>query len=267
MADWHFVLLDPMTLPSVNFAFTVDFSPRLGGVNYALTVEDVLLDVFMVWSLEGPCVVAEHYRRRAINDLNRAIQMIWNQSGENNYWTNSTLKINFEAGRGEHPLPNNIQNVSGDVRIHESRDPLIALSHRSEVDHFKDLYLDSRESDTPMAYYIDRQSQAGNDPVQASLLICPTPKENTVICLEVTNEAPRFTWEDYTKRTEIPIPHKYIESLLLPVVRYMAANFWLYSGGEEKRQAMAADYADVARQIGLADPIPVKDSADSKEVA
>lgn len=245
-----------MILPNANFPAIGSFSPRLGGVNYALTVQDIVLDVFLMWAMENPCNVAVHYRKRAINDLNRAMQVIWNRAKERNYWTQSKLEITFPANQSRMELPGNIQNVTGHARFADTLKPLAPIGSLSELEQFSDLFLDGATPDRPVAYYIDRNAQASNDPTSCSIHVTPAPTVATVVALEVVNEAPRYTWDDYTARTVVPIPHKYVESLLLPVVRYYAACFWLYSGGEEQRKSLMMEYMDVARQIGLADPLP-----------
>jgi hypothetical protein len=108
----------------------------------------------------------------------------------------------------------------------------------------------------PVAYHIERVNQSGNDPSLARFHVAPIPASETTVVLDVVFESPRYTWDDYVNRTMIPIPHRYAESLLLPVLRFYASNFWLFSGSPETKQMLAAEYAEVARQIGLADPLP-----------
>jgi hypothetical protein len=256
MASRIVVFLHAMTLPSVNFPCNVSFSPRLAGVNYALTVQDILLDVFLMWAMESPCNVAIHYRKRALNDLNRAMQVIWNRAKERSYWTSSKLELTFPANQGKINLPGNVQNVTGHARLASNLKTLAPIGSLSELEQFSDLFLDGETPDRPVAYYIDREATSENDPASCSIHITPAPTEATVILLEVVNEAPRYTWEDYTARTVVPIPHKYVESLLLPAVRYYASCFWLFAGGEAQQKSLMMEYLDVARQIGLADPLP-----------
>jgi hypothetical protein len=245
-----------MNLPSATFDAKLTVTARLAGGSAALTVADVLADTFLMWGLESPCVVAEHYRYRAINDLNRAMQILWNRAKDRKYWTQSTLEIVFPAETGVVELENEIQNVVGQAAIASTGQPLVPVGSMSEIEQFESLFLDSSQPASPVAYHIERVNQSGNDPSRCRFHVVPIPASETTVVLDVVFESPRYTWDDYVNRTMIPIPHRYAESLLLPVLRFHASNFWLFNGPAETRQMIAAEYAEVARQLGMADPLP-----------
>jgi hypothetical protein len=75
------------------------------------------------------------------------------------------------------------------------------------------------------------------------------------LILSVTLEAPRYTAGDLAGCPLLPIPHRYVESLLLPIARYRAASFYHFEQPDRMPQ-IEAEYAEAARAIGLADPLP-----------
>lgn len=227
----------------------------------------VVSEILNLWGIEGVCNAPDFAVDRAIADVNGAMQTIWNQAADRNYWTSSTLTLTFADGEDSQDLPSNIQNVVGPCRRADNKRPLATIGTIGELETFSDIYLDGETADEPLAYHIERLTQAGHDPAKTILRVTPpVAGADMDFLLEVVTEAPRFYVGDLDQCPILPIPHRYTESLLMPIARYKASSFWLFMNNNEIKQTIDRDYQIAMEAIGAADPLPGK-SGDNKEVA
>ncbi|MBK1883660.1 hypothetical protein JIN85_14660 [Luteolibacter pohnpeiensis] len=222
-----------------------------------LGVCDVIRDILILWGYSNVKSTPGYVRRRALHDLNAALQTVWNQARDRNYWTNSTLEFTLAAGAQSYDLSDEIQNVIGPARIKDSRRQLSPIGTVEELEQFQDLFLSGNTASKPIAYHIHRTNQAGKDPVKCTFLVTPPPGEDTAFLLDVVNEAPRYNWNDFDTCRRIPIPHRYIESLLLPIVRHQATSYYLFTN-EERKASIEAEYQQAIQLLDSADPLPGK---------
>lgn len=229
---------------------------------------DVIREALLLWGFEYPCSAPDFAKTRALNDLNASMQIVWNQARDRSYWTREQLTISLASGISSQDLSDSVQNVIGPARLASSLRPLSPIGTRAELDQFVDLFLDGDTPAEPVAYYIERLNQAGKEPVKCTLHVTPAPTEDTDFLLDVVNEAPRFSWNDIDSCPRIPIPHRYVESLLLPIVRFQAMNFHLFVG-DERREQIAQEYASARALLEEADPLPGKagDNTNRREEA
>ena len=75
-------------------------SLELSGVA-SITFCTVMNEILNLWGIEGICNAPDFAIDRATNDVNAAMQTIWNQAADRNYWTSSTLTLTF-ADHGPH---------------------------------------------------------------------------------------------------------------------------------------------------------------------
>lgn len=223
-------------------------------VRTSLTVCDVLRDIMMCWGMEQPCAAPEMAKISALNVLNNAMQVIWNQAKDRNYWTQSTINITFNAGVAESVLSNTIQNVIGPARL-STGELLVPLANISEAENFENAFIEGGLSSIPASYYIERNNQAGADPAKCTMIISPAPTQNITVRLDVVMEAPRYFITDYQSCPLCPIPHKYVESLLMPVCRYLASHSHLFIQ-RERQEVIQNDYMQAAKLLDVADPLP-----------
>lgn len=221
----------------------------------ALGVCDVIREILLMWGIESPCNAPGWARRRAINDLNTALQVVWNQARDRDYWTRATETITLASGVASQVLDDDIQNVIGPARLSATRQPLSPISSRGELDQFADLFLDGTTPAAPVAYFIERTNQTGNDPARCTIHVTPAPTASTDVLLDIVREAPRFREDDIDSCPRIPIPHRYIESLLMPVARYHAMSCHLFIMPERKPQ-IDAEYAAAMALMDNANPLP-----------
>jgi hypothetical protein len=225
----------------------------LSGVTLCTIVRDAL----NLWGIENICHAPDFAVSRAIDDVNAAMQTVWNEADERDYWTKSSSTVTFALGVTSMPLSVDIQNVVGPCRLQTNKRQLAIVRNISELENFMDIFMDGQSSDEPIAYFVERMNQAGDDPVKMVMHITPAPIESTAILLDVVLEAPRYYVHDLAVCPILPIPHRYAESLLLPIVRYKASSFWLFENHEVK-PSIDRDYQMAMAAIGAADPLPGK---------
>ena len=224
----------------------------------ALTLSQILNEVLNLWGIEGACNAPDFAIARAIGDINSAMQTVWNQADERDYWSSETLTLTFADGEDSQDLPDDVQNVVGPCRRSSNKRPLASIGSIGELETFADIYLDGQTAAEPVAYHIERGTQTGEEPAKTTLRITPAVDGASIaFLLDVVREAPRYMVGDISLNPAIPIPHRYAESLLLPIVRYKASSFWLFNDNGSKA-TIDQDYQMAMTAIGLADPNPAK---------
>jgi hypothetical protein len=234
-----------------------------------MSVCDVVKEMIALWSIYDVASAPKFVIERAVNDLNASLQMVWNHAEERNYWSNETLTVTLNASdpltayktnsRSKIDLPADIQNVTGPCRMASNNRPLVPLGTLGELETFADLYLDGETCAEPLAYHINRMNQAGGDPSKCEFMVTPsvTGDDGVSFNLEVVRNAPRFTVDDMNSCPLVPIPHRYVESMLLPIARYHASSFSLFSS-KDLKESIDRDYQQARVALGLADPLPGK---------
>jgi hypothetical protein len=229
-----------------------------------MTLCDVLDVVLGMWAVFNRCSAPDFAKDEAINIINASLQLVWNNADGRNYWSNETLTITLADSESSQDLPDNIQNVTGPCRRADNKRPLAPIGTIGELETFPDLYLENQTAEEPLAYHIERTNQVGNDPARTIFHVTPPVTGDSLdFLLEVVKEAPRYTINDLTACPVIPIPHRYVESLLLPIARYQASTFHLFRKTDQK-ETIDREYKQARISLGLADPLPGK-AGDNKE--
>jgi hypothetical protein len=223
-------------------------------VRTSLTICDVIRDILLSWGIEQPCSAPNMAKIAALNILNQGMQILWNQAKDRNYWTQSTLNLTINGGSSTQILTDTIQNVVGPARL-STGETLVPLANISELENFQNSFLESSSANAPCAYYIERNFQSGDDPARCTIMLAPTPVSNVTVNIDVVTEAPRYTIFDFDTCPICPIPHKYVESLLLPVCRYLGMQSHLFIM-RERADAIVQGYAQARTLLDVADPLP-----------
>lgn len=232
--------------------------------SHGLSICDVVSEILNMWGIFCRKSAPDFAIAAAINIANESLQLVWNNADGRTYWTNATLTITLSDGESSQILGDDIQNVVGPCRLADTKQPLVPIGTIGELETFSDIYLDGEAADTPLAYHVERMNQSGGDPAKCVFHV------NSVIdgadvsfLLEVVKEAPRFIVNDLSSCPVVPIPHRYVESLLLPIARYQASAFYLFRMADQK-PTIDSKYKQAMVSLGLADPINPK-TGDNKE--
>jgi len=107
-----------------------------------------------------------------------------------------------------------------------------------------------------------------------SLLLSPAPDDDDypTLLVDVLSEAPKYTFAQVCDPTVIPpVPHRYHESILLPLVRYNMAGtrYFRAPEGSQLLQSIQADYSRALGLLGMSNPdrSPKSQSAEPQEAA
>jgi hypothetical protein len=211
-----------------------------------MSICDVVAELLAMWGMFCVKGAPDYAKDRAVNDVNAALQLVWNNAEGRDYWTNVPITLTLANGENSAALADDIQNVVGPCRLSTTKRPLAPIGSIGELETFSDLYLDGETASEPIAYHVDRSGQSGNEPAKCVFYVTPGVVGSSVsFILDVVKEAPRFTAADLLTCPIIPIPHSYIESLLLPIAKYQASSYYL---DREYQRAFVS--------LGLADPLP-----------
>jgi hypothetical protein len=232
---------------------------------HGLGLKDVVSEVISVWGIDRICVAPDFAINRAINDINAALQLVWNRADENSYWSRSTIEVELGVREDSFMLPDTVQNVIGPCRMEADRRELCPTETLAELEGFSSLFLDGQLPDAPVAYHIDRKRQSTGDVAGCRLVVTPAPEEGASLLLDVVLEAPRFTVYDIEENPLMPIPHHYVETMLVPIARYRATTFHLFNQ-EERREGLQTEAMVALQALGVGDPSPVSKEK-NKEVA
>ncbi len=230
--------------------------------NKPMTLSAVARAVYAMWGYPITDLSGITYGRdRIVQWCNAAIQEIYSQSARLEYFNRSALQVPVPAS-GRVELPMTVQRVHGTASI-EGR-PLVPLGTRQQVQHFTANY---GTTSVPVAYLVESLRGEASDSLVITLHLAPPPADTVEVDLDVTLEPPRWGENDVLASAIVPLPHKWVESLFMPLVRK-----WAFADAlmpDDRRQAMAGDiadqYAKAAQMLGLADipPASVKEGGRS----
>lgn len=230
---------------------------HLSFVGQGLGVCDVINDILLLWGIENARMSVEYLRERALNDLNAAMQLIWARAKDRDYFSRRTLTVNIPSGSASVELEQEVQNVLGPVRRASDKGNLRPLASRSQLDLFGHLFLGQASAavvnGVPQAFFAERLNQNRPDNTKIILHVVPAPAVDTELLVDVAMECPRYEWRDYCTCTPLHIPHRYAESVLLPVCRHRAMSSH-YFIKEERRELIENEYATAMQVLGLLDP-------------
>jgi hypothetical protein len=242
----------------IGMTATVRCLLRLDGQK--MDLDRLVTQVYNLWGMEvtsGRNI--EFARGRVLEIINGALQIIYSKAEKLDYFNRETITLTFGTGVTTQKLPVGVQNILGPVKLGNPSNPTnIALRNAGTVSEFEnwlDLYFAAAAG--PRVAFIDRRSSGTGFDSQACVLrIGPAPTDETDVSLDYAAEAPYYRETDYAGNARLKVPHSYVESLLLPIVKYNASLDSLFRR-EEMREALTADYRRALAQLGMVDPDPV----------
>ena len=237
----------------VNGGATLTATPVVDG--QGLLVRDAVLTV--LGTLDQSCCrldnVSPCLREAVIAVINATLQTIYAGADRLGYFNRETVTLTYEAGATEGSLGSGVQGIHGPVRLETPRIILREVTDRAQFERYAETFYGNALPDGPRAWYLHAAHTAGGDSVALTLHITPEPAEEVNILVDVIVEAPRHAWADVAQGTPLGLPHKYVEALLLPLVRDWATSHELFSNAELLPQIK--EQAELARlTLGLIDP-------------
>ena len=221
-----------------------------------LTLPALFSDALAVVGLYDPAKAPAFMRDRALADINGALQLM--QLAGEDFYSREETTITIPAGSISVALDAAIQRVLDPVTLSTGAS-LIALATRAQFQDFGALYMGTTaplDPGPPIAYFIEGTRAAAADSVSLRLYVAPTPEEPATLILPVIKEPPAYTVADVSNASVIPpVPHKYHETILRPLVRYSMATSSFYSESDAGRLPdLRADYQRALSLLGMAAP-------------
>lgn len=235
----------------------VSAKAEIRSLHKLMLLKDVVLNIYSLWGYDGLTQTSQISigRDRIVQYCNTAMQMIYSHADRLDYFNRTPLEVTVDS-TGKTVLPQTVQRLQGPVKL-GSRS-LQALASRVEADQFASWYLDSNSQTLPIAYFAEMQRLFERDCVEITLHVLPVPADNITVTVDVTMEPQRFDDADVLKGTILELPHLWVESLFLPIVRKLAAGDNLMN--KAKLVSVSAEinsqYESARQMLGLADSAP-----------
>lgn len=237
----------------------------LRGTEKALSLWEAGREVYSLWGYEIADLRLITYGRESIvNWCNAAMQLIYSNAHRLDYFNRDVLELAVTTS-GTVALPANVQLVQGPARIGTA--VLSTLASRAEYDHFAALYVGDSSLASPIAFYVEPLRGTGSDSVGLTLNLAPLPTDTVTVRLDVTLEPPRYDVVDLLQATILQLPHKWAETIFLPIVRKWACGDTKMSKNQRAAVIPQIDeqFAAARQMLGLADIEPPAQSKTKPE--
>ena len=193
--------------------------------------------------------------------LNRAFQEIFLRGPD--FFRRSEKSFNTVAATQAYTLTDDVQEVLEPVRI--GLNTLQKVLSKGDIlqwdTRFNGSTSVSASSGQPVCFYTERLnngiSHTDQEMAQVKIWLAPIPDDVYSVELEVAIEPPTYTRANFCDdpTPELPIPHKYVESLLLPVARYFVTDSHYFTD-LQKLKGLEQGFTRAFENLGIADPIP-----------
>lgn len=195
-----------------------------------------------------------------------ALQRMYTRAPVLDYFNRTTLTETITGGTNTVTLDQDIQKLLGPVRLTDDPSvPLHEIRNRTEFDTWLDVAYGgaARAPDGIRAYHLLKERRAEEDSVKLTILVTPTPADDTDIDLDVATECPRYSWYNVAQGSMLQIPHRYVETLLLPLVLKRASAYRHFTRVELQPQIDEA-YQTALATLDLASPkTPAQDAVEA----
>ena len=225
----------------------------------------------LLW-LERDTIVPSYIFEDVTTAINSALQLLWTTPKD--YFRKQELTATIAASSDNVTLPDNIQEVVGPLWIGAENDrELQRIEDQSDWNNFWQRFYGVTSAPSSLGnkihfYFLRERNQSGAESVQVTLEVKPTPTVETVISYLASAEAPSYevsTINSLSGGEVIGMPHKYVESLLLPIARWMATRSH-YFFDTEKIDLIQQDAARALQMLDLSDPTLGTQSSMAKRI-
>lgn len=240
-----------------------------------MTLGAILNDALQVFGIPSSKDAPQVALDRALIDINATIQQL-EDAGED-FFAREEIAVTLTADTENYTLPKNIQTVLQPAKLNDGT-LLRELTSRGQLLQFGQIFQDQLDntvpSGKPNCYFVESLRDTADvtgDNVSIVLHVLPKPSNSFVagtatLVLDVIKEAGQFTAEELLDGTAtIELPHKYIESIFLPLMRYNASRSFLFHD-KDKQAGITEDYRRALKLLSKDDPRRPK-PADSNDAA
>lgn len=226
----------------------------------SMNIGKIASDIAQVWGFPAFSNVPPFGQERIRIDINMAIQQM--QDCGEDFYGREEIEVTLVAGTSEYELANSVQSVLDPVKLLDET-PLRKLTTRGQMLYYGQLFKNRLNNDVPdgppEAYFVEtlRETSDSEDNVRTIMHFLPAPTSGDLAnkpVVPVIKVANLFSAAQLTAGTAtLPVAHRYIESILLPLARYNATTCFLFYKGESMPK-YETDYLRALQLLGAADP-------------
>lgn len=222
-------------------------------------VGDIASDIVQVWGIPDFLSAPDFAKDRAAVEINAAIQQM--QDAGEDFYGREDVVIDLVANQAEYELDSDIQSVLEPVELQDGTQ-LRQLTSRGQALQYGQIFRNRLTSAVsvgkPEAYFVDaKRSATDDDTVTATIQFFPAPSAGNIsnkAVVPVIREAAQFNTAALSVGTaNLGVPHKYVQSIFLPLARHNATTFFLFYQ-KEKMPKYEEDYSRALKMLGKADP-------------
>jgi len=201
----------------------------------------------------APTVVVDDF----VVAFNQAIQQLRSDLPQEArlHFTRDTESVTMVPGTYSYDLPDTVRAVVSPARLTSDNRQLHPVATEFEILNFAALHGGSASVSRPLVYLVHTVKQDEVDATKIQIWVAPTPTASDTLRVEVERELDIFENEDFCadSAATIPMPHQYVESILVPMVAYnMSRSLWFDK--KDLLPVLEADHIVALRRAGLTDP-------------
>lgn len=228
-----------------------------------MTLSAILNDCLQVFRIPSSANAPQPALDRALIDINATIQQL-EDAGED-FFTREEIQIPLTAETETYLLAKNIQTVLQPAKLSDGT-ILRELTSRGQLLQFGQIFqgqlTNTVASSKPSCFFVESlrdTTDTTGDSVLINVHLFPKPSASFVaglaqLVLNVINQPGQFTAAQLTAGTAtIEVPHKYVESIFLPIMRYNASRSFLFTD-KDKEAGIEEDYERALKLLSKADP-------------
>ena len=229
-----------------------------------MTVPELYAAVLEMFGVGNGATPSTAARDRALIDINAGIQQM--QLAGEEFYGREEATVSLVTGQAAYDLPKTVQTVLEPVYLALDGTPLRKLDSRGQMQVYAQVFQGSLTptiaNGKPAAYFIEplrdtHVDDGKEDSVKVRIHVLPQPSvtyNDTNLVLNVVKEPVLLTVADLADpEKRVPVPHKYVESILLPLVRWNATSSYLFTQ-KDMLDRYQAEYERALNLLGVADP-------------
>ncbi len=220
-----------------------------------MTVQDIIDDLVSLAGLGGIACATASLKASLLNRLNEALQTIAS-SPKAEFMVTEAIELTLEDGIRDYTLDATVAKVIGPAWWKDTEVLLRPCSSWGEFLQAGSTTTISSENRPTLYFAESRKSVSGTEQVGITLHLTRIPDEGHYgkLMVMVAKEPARYTT---VNTTVVPMAHGYVESILLPIIRYLAFSSQEFANNQ-KLVAMMPYYRErydaALVQLGLSNP-------------
>lgn len=221
-----------------------------------MTVREVFENGIQPLLMENSDHTPDFIRTRVLQDINAALQVMTTGI---DYFTQEPITLSISSGSPTANLPEDTLNVYPPVTLGDGS-PLTLIDSPGTFQQYPQIFLGyngAAPAGKPSGIFFDKGRRlAADNTVKVVARFSPSPGSAYTVALAISRRPTAYAVADLSGTSPtIPLPHKFAESILLPIVRWNVRTSHLF-GMKDMLPSMEQEYQAALVQLGLAEATP-----------